>query len=199
MRRLLALLFAISTTLLAKGESSKPEPDSFDIEPPLLIPNRADNPAAQPGFSAETSENVDLAKLEKQFEHAKRSAAGAERFCKIGALSKVEAEQRVLRLMRLEFDLTHARLARAKEEMLGKEKQFAAGEIGKADLAEAETTLALAIEAAHAATVRREQAELDAAEANVHRQEKLLALGSARKSDVIRAEQKLAELKGGIN
>ena len=137
--------------------------------------------------------------MEKQFERAKRSAAGAERFCKIGALSKVEAEQRVLRLMRLEFDLTHARLARAKEEMLGKEKQFAAGEIGKADLAEAETTLALAIKAAHAATVRREQTELDAAEANVRRQEKLLALGSARKSDVIRAEQELAELKGGIN
>ena len=199
MRRVLALLFVFSTTLFAEGESSKLEPDSFDIEPPLLIPNRGDNPSAQPGSSAGTSENIDLAKLEKQFERAKRSAAGAERFCKIGALSKVEAEQRALHLVRLEFDLTHARLARAKEEMLAKEKQFAAGEIGKADLAEAETTLALAIEAAHAATVRREQAELDAAEANVHRQEKLLALGSARKSDVIRAEQKLAELKNGID
>jgi hypothetical protein len=199
MRRALALLFAISTTLFGESDSSKPEPDSFDIEPPLLIPNRGDKPLPEPTSSSANPENVDLAKLEKQFERAKRSAAGAERFCKIGALSKVEAEQRTLRLVRLEFDLAHARLARAKEEMLGKEQQLASREIGKTDLSEAETALALAIEAAHAAAVKREHAELDAAEANVHRQEKLLALGSARKSDVTRAEQKLAELKGGAN
>jgi len=66
-------------------------------------------------------------------------------------------------------------------------------------MTQTETGLALAIEAAHAATVKREQAELEAAEANVHRQEKLLALGSARKSDVERAAQKLAELKSQKN
>ena len=79
--------------------------------------------------------------------------------------------------------------------MLKKEKQLTAGEIAKTDVTPTETSLALAIEAAHAATAKREQAEMDAAEANVHRQEKLLALGSARKSDVARAEQKLADLK----
>jgi hypothetical protein len=79
--------------------------------------------------------------------------------------------------------------------MLEKEKQATAGEIAKTDLAQSENGLALAIEAAHAATAKRERAEIDAAEANVHRQEKLLAFGRARKSDVERAAQKLAELK----
>jgi len=83
--------------------------------------------------------------------------------------------------------------------MLEKEKQLTAGEIAKPDTAQTETRLALAIEAAHAATAKREQTEIDAAEANVHRQEKLLALGSARKSDVERAIQKLAELKAPKN
>jgi len=71
----------------------------------------------------------------------------------------------------------------------------AAGEIAKEELAEAETLLAHAIEAAHAAAVERERAELEAAKTNLQCQQKLLALGSARKSDVARAEQRLAELK----
>jgi len=45
------------------------------------------------------------------------------------------------------------------------------------------------------AAAARERAELDAAQLNVERQRKLLALGSGRKSEVSRAEQKLAELK----
>ncbi len=191
-----ALLFGLVATTLFAQEPNK-DPDSFDIEPPLLIPNRTDEQLAKAAPSP--AREVDLAKLEKEFERAKRSAAGAERFCKIGALSKLEAEQRALRLVHLEFDLANARLVCAKEEMLEKEKQLTAGEIAKTDLRQTEASLALAIEAAHAATAKREQAEVEAAEANVHRQEKLLALGSARKSDVERATQKLAELKSQKN
>ncbi len=191
-----ALLFGLVATTLFAQEPNK-DPDSFDIEPPLLIPNRTDEQLAKAAPSP--ARDVDLAKLEKEFERAKRSAAGAERFCKIGALSKLEAEQRALRLVHLEFDLANARLVCAKEEMLEKEKQLTAGEIAKTDMTQTEASLALAIEAAHAATAKREQAEVEAAEANVHRQEKLLALGSARKSDVERATQKLAELKSQKN
>src|SRR5437763_15090823 len=191
MMRAAALLGFIAITLFAQ-EPNK-DPDSFDIEPPLLIPNReSEQPAKEvpaPG------RDVDLAKLEKELERAKRNAASAERLCKIGALSKLEAEQRVLRSVHLEFDLASARLVCAKEEMLKKEKQLSAGEIAKTDVTPTETSLALAIEAAHAATTKREQAEIGAAEANVHRQEKLLAFGRARKSDVERAAQKRAALK----
>ena len=191
-----ALLFGLIVTTLFAQESSK-DPDSFDVEPPLLIPNRE---SEQPAKTAPApARDVDLAKLEKEFERAQRNAASAERLCKIGALSKLEAEQRVLRSVHLEFDLANARLVCAKEEMLEKEKQMTAGAIAKTETAQTETRLALAIEAAHAATSKREQAEMDAAEANVHRQEKLLVLGSARKSDVARAVQKLAELKASKN
>jgi multidrug resistance efflux pump len=50
-------------------------------------------------------------------------------------------------------------------------------------------------EAAAAAMAKRERAELDTAEANLHRQQQLLKLGVAGKSDLDRAEEKLAELK----
>ncbi len=201
MTRALALLAAIATAAaFAQNESPKKDTDeSFEVEPPLLIPNRSDELVPPANVAATSGQEVDLAHLEKDFERAKRNAAGVERSCKIGALSKVEAEQRALRAVRLESDLANARLAQAKEEMLEKEKQLAAGGISKEALTETETALALAIETAHAAAAKRERAELEAAEANIHRQEKLLAFGRARRSDVSRAEQKLAELKAQKN
>ena len=189
-----ALLLALVAIPLFAQEPSK-DPDSFDIEPPLLIPNREDEQLSNSQPASAPARDVDLARLEKEFERAKKNAAGAERLCKIGALSKLEVEQRILRCVHLEFDLANARLVCAKEKMLEKEKQLTAGEIAKTDMTHTETGLALAIEAAHAATIKREQAEIEAAEANVHRQEKLLAFGRARKSDVERAVQKLAELQ----
>jgi hypothetical protein len=191
----------VATAMAALAADQLPPADadvSFEIEPPLLIPNRSDAPLPASAAVA-PAPDVELARLEKDFQRAKRNAAGIERFCKIGALSKVEAEQRTLRAIRLESDLANARLAQAKEEVLQEEKQLAAGEISKGDFAQTESALALAIETAHAVAAKRERAELEAAEANVHRQEKLLALGSARKSDVSRAEQKLAELKAQKN
>ena len=200
MMRGMALLVAIATVAFAQDESGKKDNDeSFEVEPPLLIPNRSDEPLPNAVASATPTAAVDVAQLERDFARARRNSAGVERLCKIGALSKVETEQRILRLVRLESDLANGRLAQAKEAMLQKEKQLAAGEIAKEDLAETESTLARTIEAAHTAAAKREHAELEAAEANVQRQEKLLAFGRARKSDVARAEQKLAELKAQKN
>lgn len=192
MLRGLALFFAVwATTLFA--QQSTTEPDSFDIEPPLLIPNRGDEPL--PDAKAAPGRDVDLAKFEKELERAKRNTAGLDRLLKIGALSKLEVEQRRLRVVHLEFEFANARLVAAKEKMLEKDKQLSAGQVAKTDITPAENNLALAIQAAHAASTKREQADIDAAEANLHRQEKLLALGSARKRDVERALQKLADLK----
>jgi len=183
---------ALVVVAFAQEDSTTDNVDSFDIEPPLLIPNRGNEPL--PDVAAPDAD-VDLAQLEKNLERAERNAGGAERLYRIGALSKVEAEQRALRVVRLKSDLENARLARAKVDVVQKEKQVAASEIAKEELAEAETLLAHAIEAAHAAAAERERVELEAAETNLQRQQKLLALGSARKSDVARAEQKVAELK----
>jgi hypothetical protein len=191
-----ALLLGVwATTLFA--QQSTIEPDSFDIEPPLLIPNRDDGKNANPTTSP--AHDVDLAKLERELERAKRNTAGLDRLLKIGALSKVEVEQRRLRIVHLEFDLASARLIAAKEKMLEKDTELSNGRVAKSEITPAENGLALAISAAHAASTKREQADIDAAEANVQRQEKLLALGSARKRDVERALQKLADLKSQRN
>jgi len=202
MRRVLTLPVAVVATALAALAADEPPPDdsdvSFDVEPPLLIPNRSDEPLPA-SAAAMPAQNVDLARLEKDFQRAKRNAAGVERFCKIGALSKMEAEQRALRAIRLESDLASVRLAQAKAELAVQESQLPAGESTKDELEAAKAALAQLTEAAQIAAAKRERAELAAAEANVHRQEKLLALGSARKSDVSRAEQKLAELKAQKN
>ncbi len=192
-------MLALPVTLLAlamavwavdqSAENNSEEPDSFDVEPPILKQNLSDEPLP----------NGDLARLEKQLERAKQNAAGAERFYKIGVLAKMEVEQRLLKVMRCESDLANARVARAKEELAEKESQLATGEITRDELESMKTALAQLTEAAQAATAKRERAELEAAEANLRRQQKLLKLGIGQKSDVTRAEEKLAELKAQNN
>jgi hypothetical protein len=194
------VVVALVTMALATDELPKDDPDkSFEIEPPLLIKERPPEPSQLSTVTATATPIVDPDRLEKELERARKRAAGAERLFKIGALAKVEAEQRALRVVRLQSDLENARLARAKEELLSQENRVAAGEISKADLLEVERALAYAIETAHAAAASRERAELEAAETNLRRQKKLVALGSGRKSEVSRAEAKLAELKAPKN
>jgi hypothetical protein len=167
------------------AENKSEEPDSFDVEPPILKQNLSDEPLP----------NSDLARLEKQLERAKQNAAGAERLYKIGVLAKMEVEQRLLKVVRCESDLANARVARAKDELAEKESQLATGEITSDELESMKTALAQLTEAAQVATAKRERAELEAAEANLRRLQKLLKLGIGQRSDVIRAEEKLAELK----
>jgi hypothetical protein len=183
----------LATVMLAVAADPSPEkksgePDAFDIEPPILKQTLSDQPL--PG-----TPEAEVARLEKKLERAKQNAAGAERLCKIGVLAKVEVEQRVLKVVRCESDLANAQVARAKEELAAKESQLAAGEIIKDEVEAVKTALAQLTEAAQIAGAKRARAELDAAEANLRRQQKLLQLGSAKKSDVDRAEEKLAELK----
>ena len=195
MARIFALpvtLFALAMAVYAADQSvadKSQEPDSFDVEPPILKQNLSDEPLP----------DGDMARLEKQLQRAKQNAAGAERLYKTGVLAKMEVEQRLLRVVRYESDLANARVARAKEELAEKESQLATGEITKDELESIKTALAQLTEAAQVATVKRERAELEAAEANLRRQQKLLKLGIAGKDDVDRAQEKLAELKAPKN
>jgi hypothetical protein len=195
MTRMLALpvtLLALAMAVWAADQSAEnksEEPDSFDVEPPILKQNLSDEPLP----------NGDLARLEKQLERAKQNATGAERLYKIGVLAKMEVEQRLLKVVRCESDLANARVARAKEELAEKESQLATGEITRDELESMKTALAQLTEAAQVATAKRERAELEAAEANLRRQQKLLKLGIGQKSDVTHAEEKLAELKAQKN
>ena len=185
----IATVVALATDELSRNESD--EPESFDIEPAPLIQNRWDEQLS----ATSSSRDLDVARLEKELDRAKKNASGAERLYKIGVLAKVEVEQRALKVVRLESDLANAQLARAKADLAAQESQLVAGESNKDELEAAKATLAQLTEAAQIAAAKRGRAELDAAEANLRRQEKLLRLGSAHKSDVNRAQEKLAELK----
>jgi hypothetical protein len=195
MARIFALpvtLFALAMAAWAADQSAankSEEPESFDVEPPILKQNLSDEPLP----------NGDMARLEKQLQRAKQNAAGAERLYKIGVLAKMEVEQRLLKVIRCESDLANARVARAKEELAERDSQLATGEITRDELESIKTALAQLTEAAQVATAKRERAELEAAEANLRRQQKLLKLGIAGKDDVDRAQEKLAELKAPKN
>jgi hypothetical protein len=188
--------------LLAADELPTSDSDSFEIEPPLLIPyDRPQQPVAKESQSA-SAPSLDVEALEKDVERAKRRALNAEHLFRMGVLAKVESEQRALKVVRLQADLENARLARVKQGASGAEEApKAATEATAATNPEKPTDaeLAKAIENAHAATRKREDAELEAAEINLTREQKLLSLGTGRKADVAKAAQKLEELKASRN
>ena len=200
MTRGVALPVAIvAMAMLARAADPSPqskpdEPEAFDIEPPILKQNLSDEPLPATG-----TPDAEVARLEKQLERAKRNADGAERLYKIGVLAKVEVEQRLLKVVRTESDLASARVTQAKEKVAEEESRVAAGENANDELDAAKAALAQLTEAAQVALAKRERVELEAAEANLRRQQKLLKLGSADKSDVVRAQERLAELKAPKN
>jgi hypothetical protein len=175
--------------LAADQSSNSDEPGEFDIEPPILKQNLSDE-LAEAG-----TPDGDVARCEKKLERAKRNAAGAERFWKIGVLAKVEVEQRALKVIKCETELAGARVTQARDTVAQQESRVASGETTKQELEVAKTALAQLIEVEQKAVAKRETAELEFAEANLRRQQRLLKLGSAHKSDVTNAEEKLAELK----
>ena len=187
------VLTSAMIALAADQSSNSDEPGEFDIEPPILKQNLSDE-LAEAG-----TPDGDVARCEKKLERAKRNAAGAERLWKIGVLAKVEVEQRALKAIKCETELACARVAQAKETVAQQESRVASGETTKQELEVAKTVLAQLIEAEQKAVAKRESAELEFAEANLRRQQRLLKLGSAHKSDVSNAEEKLAELKAPKN
>ena len=191
---LLVMFLASAMIALAADQSSNSEePGEFDIEPPILKQNLSDE-LAEAG-----TPDGDITRCEKKLERAKQNAAGAERLWKIGVLAKMEIEQRALKVTKCEAELASARVAQAKEKVAEQESRVASGETTKQELDAAKAALAPLIEAEQKAVAKRESAELEVAEANLRRQQKLFKLGSGRKSDVTNAEERLAELKGPKN
>jgi hypothetical protein len=185
-----AAVLALPICSLPAQEMPKSD-DSFEVEPPLLIPPGD----VERGANNAREASPDAAKLAEQLERAKKSAASAERLVKIGVLAKVEAEQRALSSVRLESELANAQLAAAKEQLAWQKARSEAGQASKADLDAAAATLARGRATALTAEANYHKAQLDAAALNLRRQRQLLALGSAHKSDVARAEEKLAALQ----
>ncbi|HEY5766385.1 MAG TPA: hypothetical protein VIS53_00990 [Candidatus Udaeobacter sp.] len=190
----LPVMFLTSAIIaLAADQPNSDEPGEFDVEPPILKQNLSDE------LAEAATPDGDVARCEKKLERSKRNAAGAERLWRIGVLAKVEVEQRALKVVKCEAEVASARVVQAKGAVAEQESRVASGEATKQELEVAKTALAQLIEAEGKALAKRESAELEFAEANLRRQQRLLRLGSAHKSDVTNAEEKLAELKGPKN
>ena len=197
MMRLVAFSLGIflAASLHAQEELPKDPVESLDIEPPLLNQNVGLPNSGKSAAGADSQKELDPEQIALALEKAKKSAAAGERLYKSGVLAKVEAENRAMKVIRLETDLAAARLETAKEAVAAQQSRFDAGEISQGDLEIAKSALVAATNEAQAAVAKRERAELDAALLNLHRQQKLLALGSGRKSEVNRAQEKVAALQ----
>lgn len=195
MMRLFAfsLSLFLAASVLAEEELPQDPGEPLDIEPPLLI---QEIPSRDPGPStAAVAPQLGPEQIEIALEKARKSAAAGERLFRGGVIAKVDAESRVLKVVRLEADLANARLEVARENVVAQQSRFDAAEISQSELEKAKSALAEATNEAAAATAQREKAELDAALLNLRRQKKLLAMGSGRKSEVSRAEEKVAALQ----
>jgi hypothetical protein len=197
MIRAIALPVMFLTSAMIAFAADQPnnsdEPGELDIEPPILKQNLSDE------LAEAATPDGDVARCEKKLERSKRNTAGAERMWRIGVLAKVEVEQRALKVVKCEAEVASARVVQAKGVVAEQESRVASGEATKQELEVAKTALAQLIEAEQKAIAKRESAELEFAEANLRRQQRLLQLGTAHKSDVTNAEEKLAELKGPRN
>ena len=158
MTRVLALLvtlFPAATLALAEDQSRQDqaqEPDSFAVEQPTLKQNLSGDRSAPeaPGDA--------VARLETKLEEAKRDAKGVERLSKNGVLSKVEMEQRLLKVIQCEAEVASARLAEAKQKLAELESGVTVGESTKDQLASAKAALKQLSEATEAAKAKRERA-----------------------------------------
>ncbi len=195
--RLLAFPLSIflAASFMAEDELPKDPGESLDIEPPLLIQEIPGRSPVQSTSGLPPEKELDPERIQIALEKAKKSAAAGDRLYKSGVIAKVEAENRLLKVIRLETELAEARLELAKQTVASQQSRFDAGEISQSEMEIAKTTLVAATDAAQSAAARRDRAELDTALLNLSRQKKLLALGSGRKSEVSRAEEKVAALQ----
>ena len=198
MMRFIALPFVVvfAATLSAQEELPKDPEQSMDIEPPLLIqetPNQ--NIVSNAPAVAESNPEADIERLTASLEKARKSAASGERMYKSGIIAKVDAENRALKVVRLEAELAQAKLDLAKQNVVAGQAQLEAGEISDSDIEAAKTAELTATKEAELAAAKKDKAEMDKALLNLQRQKKLLAMGSGRKSEVNRAQEKVSALQ----
>ena len=190
------LVVVFAATLAAQEELPKNPEEPIDIEPPLLIqeaPNQNVVYARPDGSDQKPAPDVD--RLAASLEKARKSAAAGERLYKGGIIAKVDAENRALKVIRLEAELAEARLELAKQNVAAQEARLEAGEISESEVETAKSAELAAMKEAESAGANKEKAELDAAQLNLRRQQKLLAMGSGRKAEVNRAQEKVSALQ----
>ena len=195
MMRWFAFLFVVAFAITLQAEEELPAnpSDPMDIEPPLLIQESPNQNIVY--TSPDQPPAPDLDQLAASLEKAKKSAAAGERLYKGGIIAKVDAENRALKVIRLEAELAGARLEFAKQNLAVQEARLEAGEVTSAEMETAQSEAVAAMKDAESTVAKKEKAELDAAVLNLQRQKKLLAMGSGGKSAVNRAQEKVSALQ----
>ena len=183
-RKVLATFILAATVRGADDLPRRAPGEAMDFEPGLLLtlPSPREPIAGVP-------------RIEVALDRAKRSASEGERLFRAGAIAKVEAERRSLKVVRLLSDLAAAREEAAKADLEAKRAQLEAGTISQKAIAVAEAALVAAASDAAEAAATWQRAELTAAELNLSRHRKLLAAGIGSRTMVHRAEAQLAALK----
>src|SRR3954453_4547496 len=153
MMRLAALAFGLmfAATLSAQEELPKDPNEPMDIEPPLLIQEAPNRNVVYTRPDAAQPVQGDPEQIAIALEKARRSAASGERLYKSGVIAKVEAENRALKVVRLEADLAAAKLEVAKQDVATQQARVAAGEIPENERASAVSAMATATQEAEAA------------------------------------------------
>lgn len=197
MMRFLALpvTLLLAATLLAEEDLPKDPSEPLDIEPPLLIQEAPNRNIVYTTPPAAEQTQPDPERIALALEKARKSATSGERLYRSGVIAKVEAENRALKVIRLEAELAEAKLGLARENAALQQVRLDAGEITQAEAEIAKSLLAAATKEAESAAEKKDRAELDAALLNLNRQKKLLAMGSGRKSEVSRAQEKVTALQ----
>jgi hypothetical protein len=188
-------IFLTASLIAEEAELPKDPGESFDIEPPLLIQELPPEKPFKTSPDVAPPNELDPERISAALEKAKKSAAAGERLYRGGIISKVESENRVLKVVRLEADLAAAHLELAHQTAAAQQSRLAAGEISQSEVEAANAALVAATKESETAGAERDKAELDAALLNLKRQQKLLALGSGRKSEVSRAADKVNALQ----
>ncbi|MEY2480757.1 MAG: hypothetical protein QOI04_1684 [Verrucomicrobiota bacterium] len=193
----ISIFSALSLAAFAQDQlPQEPEPNESDIEPPLLIGNELpEPPPAETAATAESNRDSSVEQLEKDLARAQKSAAAGPHLYRIGVIAKVDMEDRALKVVRLEAKIDITRAQNALEEFAAQCLRFENGEISLLEFAAAPSALAMPLAKAETSAAALKRAEMDAAVLNLQRQQKLLAAGVGRKSDVHRAEEKIATLK----
>lgn len=192
---LLSVLTFVSAA--AQDLPKKSGPADFDPEPKLLLNDLPDVPI--PGSPFPDAVIADqtpaaIAKLEAALDRAKKNASFRERLCKAGVLSKLEAEQGEMAVVRLTKDLENARCQALQHDLEERRKDPAQDEAAKKAVEEIQVRLAAASATAQDAKAKWEQAVRTAAEIRVWRERKLMALGAGSRSSLKRAEAALQVL-----
>src|ERR1044071_481520 len=144
MMRLFAfpLSLFLAASLVAKDELPTDPGEPLEIEPPLLIQEIPSRDQSHP--TTEGALELDPGRIQIALENAKKSAAAGERLYRSGVLAKAEAENRALKVVRLESDLANARLEVAKQNLASQQSRLKAREIPQSELEMAKSALVTA-------------------------------------------------------